>query len=135
MCDYVQVVLHRLSQWQKVWTLSSPCEGTVVSALAWRPDGKGETFNMHTSLYIYCTLYICHPVTCFWLFVDVMRLQLCVNDNVAESIQPTDMKLGIYDCDWGICFNSNFLLKNGRTFAVNKKNGHFRLSDCYCDVN
>ena len=38
----VQVVLHRLSQWQKVWTLSPPSEGTVVSALAWRPDGKGK---------------------------------------------------------------------------------------------
>ena len=46
----LQVVLHRLSQWQKVWTLSAPCEGTVVAALAWRPDGKGKSFNMHMSL-------------------------------------------------------------------------------------
>jgi len=41
-CVCAQIVLHRLSQWQKVWTIPSLCEGTVVSAIAWRPDGKGK---------------------------------------------------------------------------------------------
>lgn len=31
--------LHRLT-WQRVWSLAAPKDKTLVTALAWRPDGK-----------------------------------------------------------------------------------------------
>ncbi len=34
--------LYRMS-WQKVWTLNAPHQGLSITAMAWRPDGKGET--------------------------------------------------------------------------------------------
>jgi len=34
-----EVSLHRLT-WQRVWSLAAPKDKTLVTALAWRPDGK-----------------------------------------------------------------------------------------------
>lgn len=34
-----EVSLHRLT-WQRVWSLAAPKDKTLVTAMAWRPDGK-----------------------------------------------------------------------------------------------
>ena len=41
----VQVVLNRLS-WQRVWSI--PPAESAVSALAWRPDGRGVYTVIHS---------------------------------------------------------------------------------------
>ena len=40
-----KVALNRLS-WQRVWMI--PPTSTSITAIAWRPDGKGEITNSHT---------------------------------------------------------------------------------------
>ncbi|XP_060843369.1 anaphase-promoting complex subunit 4 [Rhopalosiphum padi] len=37
--EHGEVSLHRLT-WQRVWSLAAPKDKTLVTALAWRPDGK-----------------------------------------------------------------------------------------------
>ncbi|XP_050429524.1 anaphase-promoting complex subunit 4 [Adelges cooleyi] len=37
--EHGEVSLHRLT-WQRVWSLGAPSEKTLVTAMAWRPDGK-----------------------------------------------------------------------------------------------
>ncbi|VVC29686.1 WD40/YVTN repeat-like-containing domain,Anaphase-promoting complex subunit 4, WD40 domain,WD40-repeat- [Cinara cedri] len=37
--EHGEVSLHRLT-WQRVWSLAAPNDKTLVTALAWRPDGK-----------------------------------------------------------------------------------------------
>ena len=32
--------LYRMS-WQRVWTLNAPQQGLSITAMSWRPDGKG----------------------------------------------------------------------------------------------
>lgn len=43
--------LYRMT-WQKVWTLNAPHQGISITAMAWRPDGKGLKF-------IYSLKYFC----------------------------------------------------------------------------
>jgi hypothetical protein len=55
-----QVVLYRLS-WQRVWSI--PPAESAVSALAWRPDGRGmykcHAIFLSTSCAIHCIGFKC----------------------------------------------------------------------------
>jgi hypothetical protein len=53
-----EVSLHRLT-WQRVWSLAAPKDKTLVTALAWRPDGKQLAIAYDSrELYLNITFFI-----------------------------------------------------------------------------
>lgn len=60
--------LHRLT-WQRVWSLAAPKDKTLVSALAWRPDGKQLAVAYDSCKYLY--LQLLHYITDFFMCVTI----------------------------------------------------------------